>query len=184
MRMIPNIDEILTGCHKNDRNAQRKLYETFAPSMLGVCMRYAQSKQEAEDIMIEGFVNVFKKLETFRHECSLESWIRTIMINAALDSYRANKKHLFDLSIDDDMDTVSLPSTENIVTRLQAKQIIEIMNEMPEDFRIIFNLFAIEGYPYKEIAEKIHRNENTIRVYYQRARAWLQKRIETEEINK
>jgi len=182
MRSIQDIDKIIKGCLQNDRRSQHQLYEAFASTMLGTCMRYAQSKQEAEDIMIEGFVNVFKKLDTFRHECSLESWIRTIMINAALDAYRANKKHLFDQSIDESMTTApSDGAHEHIVSKLEVKQILEIMTEMPEEQRIIFNLFAIEGYPYKEIAEMLGRNENTVRVYFQRARTWLQKRIQAQE---
>lgn len=185
MRDIQDIDEIVSGCLQNDRKSQHRLYEAFASSMLGLCMRYTRSKQEAEDIMIEGFVHVFKKLRTFRQECSLESWIRTIMINAALDAYRSNKKHLLDISIEES--TTAAPSNashENIVTRLEVKQILELMDEMPEDQRIIFNLFAIEGYPFKDIAQMLDRNENTVRVYFQRARLWLQKRIQVEEHKK
>jgi len=175
--------DVIDGCLKNDRNAQRKLYEKYASTMLGVCMRYAHSKEEAEDVMMEGFMIVFTKLETFRGESSLETWIRHIMINTAINHYRSNKKYLLNDSIEDQQDNVLSDNTycEDIQTKLEAKQILAIIEKMPDDYKLIFNLRAVEEYSFDEIAQNINRNINTIRVYYQRARTWLLDRIQSEE---
>lgn len=180
---MQHMDEIIAGCIQNDRKSQHELYKNFAPTMLGVCRRYTSSKEEAEDIMIEGFLNVFKRIGSFRHDCSLSSWIRAIMVNAAIDHYRSNKKHQLDDCLDEaTLQTGHFTHTgEEIITKLEAKQIMLLLNEMPDDFRVIFNLRVIEEYSFKEIAEELSRNENTIRVYFQRARTWLQQRIQVQE---
>lgn len=178
--------DVIDGCLKNDRNAQHKLYEKYASTMLGICLRYAHSKEEAEDVMMEGFMTVFTKLNTFRGESSLETWIRHIMINTAINHYRSNKKYLLNDSIEDQQEnTLTGPiDGEDIQTKLEAKQILEIIEKMPDDFKIIFNLRAIEEYSFKEIGEQLNKKENTVRVYFQRARFWLQNRIQTEEFER
>lgn len=173
------IQELIDGCLNNNRNAQRKLYEMFAPAMLGVCMRYVGSREKAEDVMMDGFMGVFKNLSSYRKESSLESWIRSIMVKTAISYFRAEKRHLMSDSLDDKED-FQLPVSEreeSIVTRLEAKQVLEIVGKMPEDLRVIFNLRLVEEYSFKEIAEELGKNENTVRVYYQRARKWLIDRI-------
>lgn len=173
------IQELIDGCLKNNRDAQRKLYEMFAPTMLGVCMRYVGSKEKAEDVMMDGFMGVFKNLASYRKESSLESWIRSIMVKTAISHFRAEKRHLMNDSLDDKED-FQLPASEqgeSIVTRLEAKQVLEIVEQMPEDLRVIFNLRLVEEFSFKEIAEELEKNENTVRVYYQRARKWLIDRI-------
>lgn len=176
---IQEIEELIAGCQNNNRDAQRRLYEKFASTMLGVCMRYANSKEEAEDVMMDGFMGVFKNISTYRGESSLDSWIRSIMVKTAISHFRAEKKHLMNDSLDDKEDS-QMPISEreeSIVTRLEAKQVLEIVAKMPEDLRVIFNLRLVEEYSFKEIAEELEKNENTVRVYYQRARKWLIDRI-------
>ena len=151
----------------------------FAPAMLGVCMRYVGSREKAEDVMMDGFMGVFKNLSSYRKESSLESWIRSIMVKTAISYFRAEKRYLMNDSLDDKED-FQLPVSEreeSIVTRLEAKQVLEIVAKMPEDLRVIFNLRLVEEYGFKEIAEELGKNENTVRVYYQRARKWLIDRI-------
>lgn len=176
---IQEIEELIAGCQNNNRDAQRRLYEKFAPTMLGVCMRYANSKEEAEDVMMDGFMGVFKNISTYRGESSLDSWIRSIMVKTAISHFRAEKKHLMNDSLDDKEDSLMPISEreESIFTRLEAKQVLEIVAKMPEDLRVIFNLRLVEEYSFKEIAEELEKNENTVRVYYQRARKWLIDRI-------
>ncbi|MBQ3739814.1 MAG: sigma-70 family RNA polymerase sigma factor [Bacteroidales bacterium] len=176
---IQEIEELIAGCQNNNRDAQRRLYEKFASTMLGVCMRYANSKEEAEDVMMDGFMGVFKNISTYRGESSLDSWIRSIMVKTAISHFRAEKKHLMNDSLDDKEDSLMPISEreESIVTRLEAKQVLEIVAKMPEDLRVIFNLRLVEEYSFKEIAEELEKNENTVRVYYQRARKWLIDRI-------
>lgn len=142
-------------------------------------MRYANSKEEAEDVMMDGFMGVFKNISTYRGESSLDSWIRSIMVKTAISHFRAEKKHLMNDSLDDKEDSLMPISEreESIVTRLEAKQVLEIVAKMPEDLRVIFNLRLVEEYSFKEIAEELEKNENTVRVYYQRARKWLIDRI-------
>ena len=177
------MDELVAGCLKNDRKAQRDLYNLFAPSMLGVCSRYTRTKEEAEDIMIEGFLRVFQKIGSYRHECSLSSWIQSIMVNVSIDHYRVNLKHLKDETIEEETLLVQgvHDSDEQILTKLEAKQVLGILAQMPEEYRIIFNLRVMEEHSFKEIAQELDRNENTVRVYFQRGRTWLQTRIQEEE---
>lgn len=177
------MDKLVAGCLKNDRKSQRDLYNLFAPTMLGVCCRYTRTKEEAEDVMIDGFLRVFQKIENYRHECSLSAWIYAIMVNVSIDHYRANLKHLKDETFEEEAAPVqsSHNSGEQILTNLEAKQVLSIMKQMPEEYRIIFNLRVMEEFSFKEIAKKLERNENTIRVYFQRGRAWLQTRIQEEE---
>lgn len=176
---IQEIEELIAGCQNNNRDAQRRLYEKFASTMLGVCMRYANSKEEAEDVMMDGFMGVFKNISTYRGESSLDSWIRSIMVKTAISHFRAEKKHLMNDSLDDKEDSLMPISEreESIVTRLEAKQVLEIVAKMPEDLRVIFNLRLVEEYSFKEIAEELEKNENTVRVYYQRARQWIKNSI-------
>lgn len=179
------IQILIDGCLKNDRQSQRALYEQYAPAMLGVCMRYCNSREKAEDVMIEGFVDVFKNLSSFRNECSLQSWIHSIMVHKAISDYRSQKKHLLNESLDDDTVQIQAPSSsgEDILTKMEAKQILETVAQMPEDWRVIFNLRLVEEYSFKEIAEQLGRNENTVRVYFQRARNWLIERTKIKNQN-
>lgn len=170
---------MIDGCLKNNRQAQKELYETYAPAMLGLCERYTRSRDEAEDCMIEGFVNVFKHLEQFQHKSSLETWIRSIMIRSVLDNFRIRKRRIQTETIDETQEVPdnSTSTDEQIITKLHAKTIIERMQEMPEVQRIIFNLHTIDDLTFKDIAEQLEMNANTVRAYYQRARKWLQKEI-------
>ena len=176
---IQEIEELIAGCQNNNRDAQRRLYERFAPTMLGVCMRYANSREEAEDVMMDGFMGVFKNISTYRGESSLESWIRSIMVKTAISHFRSEKKHLMNDSLEenDAAEWSSSVSETPILTRLEAKQVLEMVAQMPEDLRVIFNLRLVEEFSFKEIADELDKNENTVRVYYQRARQWLINRI-------
>jgi len=178
-----NIESILEGCLKNDRKSQQALFQSFAPKMLSVCSRYCNTQEEAEDIMMEGFMKVFQKLDQYgkRNESTLYTWIKSIMVNQSIDHFRAHKKQ-YEAEVPMESEEASQYEAE-IVTNLDADHIMQIMNEMPEKQKIVFNLREIEGYEFEEIAEMIGMPINTVRVQLFRGRQWLQKRITEEEKN-
>ncbi|MBO7647692.1 MAG: RNA polymerase sigma factor [Bacteroidales bacterium] len=177
-----NIESILEGCLRQDRKAQYSLYQEFAPKMLSVCRRYCNSQEEAEDIMMEGFMKVFQKLNLYqkRNDCSLFSWIKSIMVNQSIDYLRAHRRQ-YEAEMFVDLGTME-DVAGDIVTNLDADHILKMMDGMPEKQRVVFNLREVEGYEFEEIATIIQEPINTVRVHLFRARQWLQKHIKEEEI--
>ncbi len=149
--------------------------------MLGLCERYAKSTQEAEDCMMEGFIHVFQHLDQFEHKSSLETWMRRIMVRVVLDHLRIRQRRIVTEPMMDEEPLVAGPDND-IVTQLSARIIIERMAEMPEEQRVIFNLHTIDDLTFKDIADILKMNANTVRAYYQRARVWLQREIGNSEI--
>ncbi len=169
------MDQIIRGCLKGNRKAQKQFYEHFAPKMFGVCLRYAGDVEMAEDFLQEGFIKVFSNLDSFRSEGVIDAWVRRIMVNTALEILRKNDvlKHSIDIdaafSISDNLpDGFQQINTAELLKHIQA---------LPAGFRTVFNLFAIEGYSHQEIAEMLEISEGTSKSQYARAKAWLQKRI-------
>ncbi len=172
-------EEMLEGCMAKREQAQRYLYERYKRVMTGVCMRYADRYEEAQDIVQNGFIKVFKKIDTFSGTGSLEGWIRRIMVNTALDYLRSNKAQRFNVNIDD-VDFL-LKKESQAVEKLQAEDLLAMIRDLPTGYRTVFNLYAIEGYSHKEIAEQLEISENTSKSQYSRARALLQKKLEELE---
>lgn len=157
--------------------AQRELYEHFAQQMLGVCFRYTKSISDAEDILQEGFVKVFRYLHQYKFEGELGAWIRKIMVNTALNYLKKNKKYQYDLSFDElPMHPVSADDPQ---VTLQTKELAELIRQLPTGFQTIFNLHAVEGYSHVEIAAMLGITDGTSRSQYARARTllieWLKK---------
>lgn len=173
-------EDIVKGCYDNQPKAQRMLYEKFAPKMLGVVLRYAKDEDEAYDILQDGFVKVFGKIHSFNMEGSLEGWIRRIMVNTALDQYRKNKKRMKDVRMDDV--SFFLEQDDFIIEGLAANDLMKIINAMPKGYKIVFNMFAIEGYSHKEIADKLGVSENTSKSQYSRARQFVRKILEEQNL--
>lgn len=170
-----NYSDLIDGCLRNDRKSQQLLYDTFAPKMLAVCMYYANTKHEAEDIMIEGFMQVFTHLDKYLGQGSLENWIRQIMVNKALSNFRThNKRYGYDI-IDTEVEIAD--ENSNIETHLTAKEILKLLQEMPELQKIVFNLRVFEEYSFKEIGENLNLSENTARVYFMRAKKWINEKM-------
>ena len=167
---------LVKKCIKGDARAQRALFEKFAPKMLGVCIRYAKNSDQAEDILQDGFVKVFTKLSNYSGNGSLEGWIRRIIVNTALDEIRRNIKFQNNISVDDVDYKLELDS--HIVEGLAAEDLMKIINDLPDGYRIVFNMFAIEGYSHKEIAMQLNISENTSKSQYSRARAYLKNKLE------
>lgn len=166
-------------CAKGSSRAQRALFDKFAPKMLAVCLRYVKKTDDAEDVLQDAFVKIFQKIGEFKMEGSLEGWIRRIMVNTALDALRKNKKLLGDVSIDDVSYKVSFDDYS--FDHMDVAHLMRLINEMPDGYRVVFNMFAIEGYSHKEIADTLGVSENTSKSQYSRARAFLRNQLEQLE---
>jgi len=142
---------------------------------MGVCLRYCDNHEEAEDVVQNGFVNVFQNIETFRGSGSLEGWVRKIMVNTALTNIRKNKK----LKQNVDLESVEfmLPAANYAGDSFAAKDLLKIIQTLPTGFRTVFNLYAIEGYSHKEIGDMLGISEGTSKSQYSRAKTHLQKII-------
>ena len=165
---------LVKKCIGGSQKAQRKLFEVFAPKMLGVCLRYAKNKQQAEDVLQDAFIKVFTKLELFKGG-SLEGWIRRIVVNTSLDDLRKNKKRMNDSSIDGIEHKID--DKNYILEKIHAEDLLLLINNMPDGYRAVFNMFAIEGYAHKEIAKELGISENTSKSQYARAKTHLQKKM-------
>ena len=170
--------ELIEGCIRNQPAAQELLFKTFSSKMLAVCCRYTTNKAEAEDLLQDGFIKVFSKIELFRGQGSLEGWIKRIMVNTALDALRRSKKlQINDLKEDSEIPHTGLKPGD----QLQAKDLMMLIQALPNGFRTVFNLYAIEGYTHKEIGELLGISENTSKSQYSRARSQLQKMLQLTE---
>jgi RNA polymerase sigma factor (sigma-70 family) len=167
-------DNILIGCKKGKGNDQRKLYDLLSPEMYGLCLRYAKNTDDAKDIMQEGFIKVFQKIEQYTKKGSLEGWIKRIMINTALEKYRS---HVIMQSVDEKTATKNDLVYEETIQNISADDIISIIQTLTPKYRMVFNLYAIEGYSHKEIAEKLGISEGTSKSNLSRARTILQEKV-------
>ena len=167
---------LIKECVKGNAKAQRFLFDKFAPKMLTVCIRYAKNKSDAEDVLQDAFIKVFNKISEFKNEGSLEGWIRRIMVNTSLDQIRKNSK----FSNDTNLEAVSYKLENNDFTfeNLVSEDLLKLINSMPNGYRIVFNMFAIEGYSHQEIASTLGVTENTSKSQYLRARSFLKNELE------
>lgn len=161
---------LIRACIKQDPKAQRELYELFAPRMLAVCYRYARGETEAEDMLQEGFIKVFQSIKKCRDKQALEGWMRRIFINTAIDMIRKEKHHFQQHELTDRY-TEDLQSS--IVEQLEATYLMALIRRLPDGYRLVFNLYAVEGYSHAEIGVKLNISESTSRSQYTRARAML-----------
>jgi len=168
------IDSLLEGCRKGDRKAQESLYKILASRMMGVCMRYAKDTFEAEDVLQIGFVKVFQKVSEFRGEGSFEGWIRRIMVNTAIESYRKNLRNLNLVDIDEVYDQ---PQSTFDMSGLELKDLLKLIQQLSNGYRLVFNMYVIEGYSHKEIATELGITEGASKSQLSRARAILKEKI-------
>ncbi len=174
-RAAPTEEELITGCLQGQQLAQKQLYEKYAARMMAVCLRYAQTTFEAEDVLQEGFLIVFRTLGSFRRECPLEFWIRRVMVNAALRQHRRNAPLV---AVSDAEYPPALASPEFTLSNYSFQELLEIVQELAPRYRMVFNLYAIEGYTHREIGELMSISEGTSKSQYSRARAILQTKLE------
>ena len=168
-----NENELIEGCRKGNRASQKALYDHYCRKMLVVCLRYSKTTAEAEDILQEGFVKVFNALKDFRQESKLETWITRIMVNTALNVQR-RKLYLYPMV---DVEELNLPDTEVSVSGIHFNQLLEMIQTLPHGCQIVFNLFAIEGFSHKEIAEQLGISEGTSKSQFARAKSLMQAKL-------
>lgn len=171
--------ELAKGCLDGRREVQKALFDLYARKMMSVCLRYCSSRDEAEDVLQEGFVKVFEKMHQWQGSGALGGWIRTIMVNTALTHIRSQKKWQQHMDIDK---AYTLEDNDaDAVEQINADELIELISQMPTGYRTVFNLFAIEGYGHKEIADQLGISENTSKTQFLKAKGWLKKALETNE---
>lgn len=172
-------EQLVEGCLKNDPIAQKQLYDTFSKKMMGLCLRYADNIDDAQDFLQDGFIKVFEKMDTYRGSGSFEGWIRKIMVNNILNTFRKTKKLKQNIAIDDV--SYMLHDKSSTMDAVTTKDLLKMIQQLPTGFRTVFNLYAIEGYSHKEIADELGITESTSKSQYSRARAYLQKLIKLEK---
>jgi RNA polymerase sigma factor (sigma-70 family) len=163
---------MVQGCLDNLAAAQEALYNRFSPRMLGVCYRFARNREDAEDMMQEGFIKIFTQIHQFRGQGALEGWIRRIIVHTCINVLKKNKK--FTDSVDLFHAGSMYLNENNIPSILQAKQVVECIRLLPVGYKTVLNLYAIEGYSHKEIAAILDIEESTSRSQYTRAKSMLE----------
>jgi RNA polymerase sigma factor (sigma-70 family) len=168
--------DLIRGCMESDRRMQEELYRRFSPRMYAVCLRYAGNAEEAEDILQEGFIKVFKKLDSFRNEGSFEGWIRRIFVNTAIEHFR-RKKYL--LPVTEKEENSIEGKYISVLDELGAKDIMALVQELSPGYRTVFNMYVVEGYTHKEIADQLGISEGTSKSQLSRAKVILQDMVRT-----
>ncbi|HEU0063639.1 MAG TPA: RNA polymerase sigma factor [Flavisolibacter sp.] len=166
--------DLIEGCRRGDRRMQQELYERFASKMYGVCLRYAGNNEEAEDILQEGFIKVFNKIATYRGEGSFEGWIRRIFVNTAIEQFR---KRIHLQPITEYEENTYEGKYLSVLDSMAEKDIIELIQKLSPGYRTVFNMYVIEGYTHKQIAEALGISEGTSKSQLSRARQIMQELI-------
>lgn len=169
-------ETLIRGCINNDRREQERLYRLFADEMYNVCLIYESDRDAVKDILQDAFIKVFKNIGQYNSNGSLRGWVRRVVVNTALDYLRRKNGHRAVVDIETISD-MQLQTTTN-GTNLGLKDIVAAVNRLPEGARLVFNLFALEGYSHKEIAIKLEISEGTSKSQYSRARQFLQQWVE------
>ena len=169
---------LIKRCIQKDRKCQRILYEKYASLMLGVCMRYTGNREEAEDILQEGFLKAFINIGQYSGKGKFSGWLKSIMVNTAITHFHQGKKHQGHSAIDEVYDS-SLTDFGNVsgLERLEEEDLMRVISELPPGFRMIFNLYAIEGYKHHEIAEMLCIDTGTSKSQYSRAKKYIRSRL-------
>lgn len=175
-------EALIDDCISGNARAQKSLFDRFAPKMLGVVLRYVNNKERANDILQDSFIKIFQNLTSFKKDGSLEGWVRRIVVNTALDYLRRNKKYLGHVEITDI--SLNVSNSSDAIGKLEKDSLMDIIQSLPEGYRTVFNLYAIEGYSHKEIADKLEITENTSKSQYSRAKTAIQKLLEKHGIER
>jgi len=174
--------ELIQSCLRGERSAQQRLYNTYAGRMYAVCLRYCKSRAEAQDVLQEGFIKVFENLKVFKQVCPLEAWIRRVMVNTALKYLRSQKRSILYFVDMQDREqytaTVQDESADLSLNQFTNEELVQAVQQLATGYQLVFNLFAIEGYSHKEIAELLGITESTSKSQYMRARKQLRLYLE------
>ncbi|MFN8239896.1 MAG: sigma-70 family RNA polymerase sigma factor [Bacteroidales bacterium] len=169
--------EIIKGCAKHNRRAQQMLYDRYSGFLLGVCMRYATDRSEAEDILQESFLKIFFSISDFTGIGSFAGWMRKVAVNTAITHYHRNLRYRYHVEIEEytSFETGTASFEEEFFS---ADELYHVLNDLPPGYRMVFNLYAVEGYKHKEIADMLGIDQNTSKSQYSRARAFLREKLE------
>lgn len=169
-----NENELVLGCQKNNRVAQKKLFDTYAGKLKGVCVRYMKNTDDADDLLMEAFIKIYDKISTFRNDGgSIEGWMRRIVVNMAITKLIKNKKDL--LTYAEDVYTCNKLS-EVPIDSMTAQELMKVIESLPTGYRTVFNMYGIDGYTHKEIAKALNIDEGTSRSQLSKARNYIKKK--------
>jgi RNA polymerase sigma factor (sigma-70 family) len=176
MKLTPSytIDDLLEGCRSGDRKMQELLYKQTSSKLMAVCMRYARDRMEAEDVLQLGYIKVFQRIKEYRGDGSFEGWLRKVMVNTAIESYRKNLRTLNIVPIEEGYEQ---PSTGFDFSRLGIQDLLGLIQKLADGYRMVFNMYVIEGYSHKEIAAALGISEGASKSQLSRARAILKEEI-------
>jgi RNA polymerase sigma-70 factor, ECF subfamily len=182
MNIVKPEKKLIVDCLRNNRKAQRQLYEKFAPVMINICVRYCENKQMAEEVMQEGFLSVFKNLDQLNDINKLYAWIKKIMVNTSLMRIRKKDKLVF---LDDEIlsDIQHIDVFEDESYEFLKEDIVRVMNEMPKGYKLIFNMYAVDDYSHKQIARMLNISESTSKSQLSRARNHLKSKLNRLKTN-
>lgn len=171
-------EKIIEGCIAGKRKSQKALFEKYKSSMMGVCLRYCKSRDEAEDVLMMAFMTIFSEIHTFRREGAIDPWIRKIVVNTAINNYKKNLKHYYHSEVMEvaetefyEGDNIRIPNYHS------AEEILKIIQELPEGYRMVLNLHIVDGYKHKEIAEILDINVGTSKSQLAKAKRIIQQKL-------
>jgi RNA polymerase sigma factor (sigma-70 family) len=173
--LVNELPELLNSCIKGNRQAHSKLYKIFANKMFAVCLRYGKNREEAEETLQEGFMKVFENLQQFNFAGSFEGWMRRIMVNCALQKYRS--KPQLRAVVDIKGAEIANIGNEDIIAQIGNKELLNIVQQLPPAYKMVFNLYVFEGMKHREIAEQLNISEGTSKSNLSDARKLLQKAV-------
>jgi len=175
MDSLEHLGLLIKGCIEGSRKSQNQLYTMLVPKMLIVCLQYSDNRVDAEEILQEGFIKMFEFIRQYKFNGSFEGWVRKIMVNCALEKYR-NKRQMH-IVVYIDTTAIEYPGTEEIISQIDRKELLKIIHQLSPAYRIIFNLYVLEGMKHREIAEYLGISEGTSKSNLSNARAFLQKAV-------
>lgn len=173
-----SLNQLIEKCKKNDTQAQSQIYKLFANKLYSVCLKYSRNYAEAEDNLQDAFITIFKKICQFKSKGSFEGWLRRVTVNTALQRYRS--PGVFDIVNEEQIEDVSVEIDDNAVS---IDYLLQIIQELPDRYRLVFNLYAMDDYPHKEIARMLNISIGTSKSNLARARLILREKIETYKMN-
>lgn len=166
--------DLIKGCLRRDRVSQQQLFDHYSSKMYAICYRYVKNPMEAEDILVTAFTKIFERINQYKGDGSFEGWVRRIMVNEALTFLRKSRN----MYLETDLEQADLePNYNQLGDHLEAEDLLKIIQELPAGYRVVFNMYAIDGYSHKEIADHLGISENTSKSQLSRARVYLQKML-------
>lgn len=172
-------EDLIKGCLRRDRAAQQQLYDLYSSKMYGICYRYVRHAMEAEDILVTSFTKIFDRIDQFKGDGSFEGWIRRIIVNESLTYLRKARA----MYVETDLEAADRePDYEGLSDHLEAEDLLNMIQQLPAGYRVVFNMYAIDGYSHKEIADQLGISENTSKSQLSRARTYLQKMLAEHDI--